>query len=340
MKSIKIGEVEINNSSKFFIIEEGQANGGDFSKALKMIDLAKEAKADAIEFQFAIPEDFYVDSSREKLNYYKNTQFSINKMIEIVKYAKNQEIEIIITALSHNLIKPMVKAGCSAFNINASDINNPDILDNVSKSGLPFFLNLALADIEEIEWAINRLNSQNNSNYILMHSQHTMASGKNGVSIEHTSFGFINTLKNKYNKIVGFTDHTPYEFTPSMAISAGADVISKHLCVSRDEKGPDWHICLEPEEMKNCISLFKKTEKSINEKNKVLAPGENLDKKKMRRSIVFSKNVEVGTKILKEHLSFKRPGDGIPPAEYSNIIGKVLNKSFKKDDQVSLKDLK
>ena len=60
----------------------------------------------------------------------------------------------------------------------------------------------------------------------------------------------------------------------------------------------------------------------------------------MRRSIVLSRDIELGTKILKEHLSFKRPGDGIPPAEYSNIIGKVLNKSLKKDDQVLLKDLK
>lgn len=340
MNKIKIGKKEISKSSKFFIIEEGQANGGDFKKALKMIDIAKEVNADAIEFQFAIPEDFVISSNTEKLNYYKKTQFSISKMTEIVNYAKLKEIEIIITALSHNLIKPMVKAGCSAFNINASDINNPDILDNVSKSGIPFFLNLALADVGEIEWAINRLDSQNNSNYILMHSQHTMASGNHGVSIEHTSLGFINTLKSKYNKIVGFTDHTPYEYTPSLAIAAGADVISKHLCISRNEKGPDWHICLEPEEMKNCISLFKKTEKSIHEQNKVLAPGENFDKKKMRRSIVLSRDIELGTKILKEHLSFKRPGDGIPPAEYSNIIGKVLNKSLKKDDQVLLKDLK
>lgn len=190
MKFMKIGKTEIKEDSTFFIIEEGQANWGDFNKALKMIDYAFEAGGDAIEFQFAIPEDFYV-KNHEGRKVYEKTQFSVKKMVELVKYAKNRGIEIIVAPLSHNLIKPMTDAGCSAFNINASDINNPYIIDAVSDSGLPFFISLPLADIEEIDWIITRLKNKGIDNFALLHGQHTMASGEHGVSPEHTSFGFL-----------------------------------------------------------------------------------------------------------------------------------------------------
>ena len=337
--NIKIGNKIINEHSNFFIIEEGQANWGDFNKALKMIDTAVEAGGDAIEFQFAIPNDFYI-KTHPYIDVYKKNQFQLDKMIEIVDYCKNKGIEIIVTPFSHNLVSPLTKAGCSAFNINASDINNPEILDAVAESGLPFFLSLPLAKEKEIEWAINRLESKKKNDFILLHGQHTMASGENGVAIEHTSLGYIKTLKEKYNKIVGFIDHSPFVWTPSLALVSGANVISKHLCISRNEKGPDWHICLEPNEMKDCINQFRNTEFSINVKEKVLAPGENIDRSIMRRSIVAAKKIHKNQIISREDITFKRPGDGIPPSEFTRIINKMALKDINEDEKITYNDLK
>ena len=338
MRSIRIGNKEIKDDSVFFVIEEGQANWGDFDKALRMIDYAFEAGGDAIEFQFAIPEDFYV-KDHEYRKVYEKTQFSIEKMIKIIKYAKNKGIEIIVVPLSHNLIKPMVDAGCSAFNLNASDINNPDIINAVSESELPFFISLPLADIEEIDWIITRLNNKGVDNFALLHGQHTMASGEHGVSPEHTSLGFIETLKRKYAKYIGFIDHTPLIWMPACAIAAGANIISKHLCVSRKEKGPDWHICLEPEEMHESIFLARSIQKSINIKNKVLAPGENIDKAIMRRSIVAARDINKGEIIQRNDIVFKRPGSGIEPARYEEIIGKETACNIKEDELLTLNNL-
>ena len=338
MENIKIGKKIISESSDFFIIEEGQANLGDFNKALRMIDAAVEAGGDAIEFQFAIPTDFYVKESKY-LKVYEQTQLPLDKMIKIIEYCKKKGIEIIIAPLSHNLIKPLTKAGCSAFNINASDINNPEILDAVAESGLPFFLSLPLAEENEIEWAINRLNSKRKNDFILLHGQHTMASGENGVSIEHTSLGYITKCKEKYNKIVGFIDHSPLDWTPSLALASGANIVSKHLCISRTEKGPDWHICLEPNEMKESINKFRLTALSINEKNKVLAPGENIDRSMMRRSIVALKKISKGQTITLNDITFKRPGNGVPPSEYEKLINKTALRDIDIDDKLTFNDI-
>jgi N,N'-diacetyllegionaminate synthase len=339
MENIKIGNKIINEHSNFFIIEEGQANWGDFNKALKMIDVAVEAGGDAIEFQFAIPSDFYV-KDHPYLEVYNKTQLPINKMIEIVNYCKKKEIEIIVAPLSHNLIKPLKKAGCSAFNINASDINNPQILDSVAESGLPFFLSLPLAEEKEIDWAINRLNSKRKNDFILLHGQHTMASGEDGVSIEHTSLGYINKCKEKYNKLVGFIDHSPLLWTPSLAYTSGANIVSKHLCISRTEKGPDWHICLEPAEMKDCINKFRQTAISINQKDKVLAPGENIDRSMMRRSMVALNKINKGDVITKKDITFKRPGDGVAPSDYEKFINKVALRDIDEDAKITYNDIK
>ncbi len=126
---------------------------------------------------------------------------------------------------------------------------------------------------------------------------------------------------------------------PACAVAAGADVISKHLTWSRDEKGPDWHVCLEPDEMKDAINWAHRMNQSIKTKNKQLAPGENLDRSVMRRSIVASKIIKSGKTIERNDICFKRPGDGIDPAQYNDIVGKVARRDILPDEQIKNFDL-
>lgn len=331
---MKIGRKTINDDNIFFIIEEGQANWGDFDKALKMVDYAVEAGGDAIEFQFVIPRDLYV-KDHEYIKIYEKTQFPIDKMTSIVKYAKNKGIEVIVVLVSTKLVKPMIDAGCSAFNINATDINNPEIIDAVCESGLPFFVSLPLASEEEIEWIINRLNSNRAEKYVLLHGQHTMAAGEHGVSPIDTSLGYIETLKEKYKKKVGFIDHSALIWMPACAIAAGANVVSKHLCISRDDKGPDWQVCLEPDEMKQSINIAQSIKSSLITKNKMLAPGEKLDIAIMRRSIVAKNKIEKGQIIKREDIAFKRPGTGISPSKYNEVIGKITKIGINEDEIIT-----
>jgi len=338
MMSVNIGSKRIGTGDLFFVIEEGQANLGDFEKALSMIDYAADAGADAIEFQLARADDFYV-KNHPGYEIYLKREFSETQLIKLISKVKEKGLEMIAVPLSHRLVNPLVKAGCSAFNVNASDLNNPDIIDAVIDSGLPFFLSLPLATEEEIDWVVNRVKKSGDGKFILLLGQHTMASGENVVNIEHTSLGNISTLKEKYQVPVGFIDHTPLKWMPACAVAAGADTVSKHLTWSRDEKGPDWHICLEPNEMKDAITWAYKINQSIKTKNRQLAPGENLDRSIMRRSIVASKIIKSGKPIERNDICFKQPGNGIDPAQYNDIIGKVARRDILPDEQIKTFDL-
>lgn len=320
---MKIGNKFINNSSTYFVAEEGQANLGDFNYALKMIDVASQTGVDAIEFQLAYADDFYI-KSHEVHKIYKEREFSEFELKELARYTKEKDIELIIAPLSVKMIDVMAKYGCSAFNINASDLVTPDIIDRVVDTGFPFFLSLLFAEKNEIDWAIDRISKKGSSNFALLLGQHTMGSGKHGLSVEHTNLGYINTLKNKYNIPVGFIDHTSEIWMPSCAVTAGADIITKHLAISRAEKGPDWHVCLEPDEMKEAVNWVRSIKKSVSCKEKTIAPGENIDKTMMRRSIISARTLKKGSILNREDICFKRPGTGIPANRESVVIGKRL----------------
>lgn len=333
---MKVGE--ITTDSMYFIVEEGQANLGDFNKALKMVDVAAETGADAIEFQLAIASDFYI-KSHKGFQLYSEREFSVEQLEKLAWHTKEKKINLIVAPFSTCIIDIMARLDCSAFNINASDLNNPDILDAVSDSGKPFFLSLLLAGDEEIEWAIQRISRRKDAAFGLLLGQHTMASGEQGVSLEHTNLGYLNTLKKRYHVPVGFIDHTPLTWMPSCAVAAGADIITKHLTISREEKGPDWQVCLEPGEMTQAIGWARKAKTSISNKQKTLAPGENQDKSKMRRSIVSSRLIAKGNEIKREDLVFKRPGTGISPDQYLTVIGKRTNRDIYPDEIILLSDL-
>lgn len=340
MNKVKIGNRIIKEGGEpFFSVEEGQANWGDFNKALEMVDLAAECGADGIDFQLTRADDFYV-KDHEEYKCYRRREFTDDQLLDLVSYVKKSGIESIVTPFSHNIIQPLADAGCSAFNINASDLTNPDVIDTVVKTGLPFFLSLPLATEAEINWAVNRILRQGAENFMLMHGQHTMASGEYGIEVQDTALGYLSVLKKKYNFLVGFIDHTPLSWMPACAVAAGADAVSKHLTWSRAVKGPDWQICLEPGEMKQAIQWVREVRQSMRTKEKFLAPGEEHDRSLMRRSVVAARSIPEGHKISRADICFKRPGDGFDPSCYEEIIAKIAVRPIMTDEKIGLKDVR
>jgi N-acetylneuraminate synthase len=152
--------------------------------------------------------------------------------------------------------------------------------------------------------------------------------------------GCISALKKKYGVPVGFIDHTPLVWMPAAAVAAGADFVTKHLALSREEKGPDWQVCLEPEEMKEAVLLAKNMKESIATVTKQLAPGENFDRSLMRRSVVAAAAIVAGKTIKREDLVFKRPGSGLDPSCYTAVVGKVAKRNILADEQINYSDLR
>ena len=336
---MKIGSTMIGHGVTYFVIEEGQANLGDFKHALRMIDTASKTGADAIEFQLAKADEFYV-KNHKTYEIYLEREFSDVQLSELVSYTKNKNIDLIVAPFSTKIVELMTKYGCAGFNINGSDLKTPDIIDAVAGSGLPFFLSLILATEKEIDWAINRINKSTSSDFGLLLGQHSMASSEQGVALEDTNLGYIKTLKKEYGVPVGYIDHSSFLWSSACAVSAGADIITKHLAISRGDKGPDWQVCLEPNEMKQCISWVRKIKNSLNNTTKVLAPGEEIDRSIMRRSIVSTRQLNLGEIIQKDDIAFRRPGTGVSPDKYNDFIGMKVNRRIQIDDQINYDDIK
>ena len=337
---MKIGNKIITRDDLYFWLEEGQASLGNFDVALKYIDAASEVGADGIEFQLAIPEEFYV-SSHPYIEHYKKIQYSRDQIKQLIEYAHKKDIHFIAAVLSRSLISWLAEHGCDAFVLNASDINNPDLIDRMVESKVPFFISLPLATPEEIKWVVERCNSLGANNYVLMLGQHTMASGEgeHGVMPQDTNLGYLDTLKRRYGLPVGYIDHSTSSAIPSIAAAAGANFISKHISLDKSERGPDWFVCQEPDEMKATIQYARKIRLSLSNEEKVLAPGENMDRSLMRRSIVAAKFIPKGTAMTIEMMDFKRPGGGIPPNDFESLIGKIAMRNLEKDEIIETDDL-
>jgi sialic acid synthase SpsE len=336
---MKIGNRIIGAGTLFFGVEEGVANLGSFEKALSMIDAAAATGADAIEFQLLRARDFCVRTDA-RYDFYQTLEFSDGQLRELVQYARSKELEFVAAALTHTLIGTLADAGCSAFNVNASDLTNPQILDCVAQSGLPFFLSLLMAAPAEIDWAVNRVTTAGAREFCLLHGQHTMFTSDGGVAVHDTALGYLSELRRQYRIPVGFIDHTPLPWMPAVAVAAGADVVTKHLALNRADRGPDYQICLEPGEMSTAVQWARQVKESMGATGKRLAPGEEADLHIMRKSIVAAGALKEGHVLRREDLAFKRPGSGISPTLIDAIVGSVTTRNIDMDQLISFADVR
>ena len=318
----------------FFVVEEGQANEGNYEFALRMIELAVQTGADAIEFQLAIADDFYV---RTHPNHavYRAREFSQEQLVDLREAAKERGILISASPLSDRLVEKLVGAGYCLFNINSSDIVNPRMLDAVAETGVPFMIGMAMATIDEIDWAVERLLRHGSAPFCLLHGQHVMTTGDGrGVPESEVSLTTIRYLRDRYHLPVGFTDHTSSKIVPTLAVAHGAVVVTKHLAPRPGWRGSDWQICLTPEEMAECVQLVRLADVTKGSPQKALVLGELADRRQMRRSIVATYDLSAGTILEAEHLLLKRPGTGLDPRQLESIIGKRLIVAIKEDEQI------
>lgn len=316
------------------VVEEGQANGGDLEIALRMIGIAAAAGADAIEFQLAIADDFYVRSHAGHANY-RRREFNGDQLARLIRSAAGLGIGVVATALSHRLVPVLAELGCTLFNVNSSDLDNPEMLDAVAASGKPFLISTAMGTLAEVDWAVDRVRSRGASNFGVMHGQHVMATaGDKGVPEDHTNLAVMEMLRARYGVPVGFIDHTSNPRMPAIAVARGAAMVSKHFTYDRSLRGPDWHICLEPEELAETIRDIRTADRSLGRASKELIPGEDQDRAVMRRSIVAARDLAAGAVLVRADLACKRPGTGLAPKHLDALIGKRLAADVKADEQL------
>jgi len=316
------------------VAEEGQANQGDFRFALKMIDLAADCGADGIEFQLSIASDLYIRSHKD-FQLYKKREFKPANIKELISAAHNGGMFFQATCLSDKLIDAVVTMGADILVLNASDLNNPRMLDALSVCGRPFLVATLMGTVEEIDWAVSRLQARGASDFALLHGQHIMASQHEaGVPVEYTQLDCISMLEQRYGVPVGFVDHTDSEIMPAIASSRGAAIVTKHLSPEPGWRGPDWQVCLDPEAWKRANTYIRYAN-AARGSDKTISIEEIKDRSFMRRSIVTERDVPAGKLLESSDITFKRPGGGLDPRHVDKYMGCKVNQPLKADELIA-----
>jgi sialic acid synthase SpsE len=159
-----------------------------------------------------------------------------------------------------------------------------------------------------------------------------MATDGRGVTENEVSLSTITYLRDRYEVPVGFIDHTSSSIVPALAVAHGAVVVSKHLAPEKGWRGPDWQVCLTPDEMAVCLCYTRLADAAKGSAQKHFASGEEEDRSIMRRSIVAAKDMPAGHALMKEDLLLKRPGTGIDARQLESVIGKTLCGPVNEDD--------
>lgn len=337
------------NKPCFFIAEAGVNHNGSLETAKKLVDAAAYAGADAVKFQTFKTENIVTREAKivpyqERNIGKKKTQFEILKELELgendFKEIKNycDKKGIIFLSTPHSGeedVKLLEKLNIPAYKIGSADLTNLPFLKLVAQKQKPVILSTGMGGIEEISEAIKAIKDAGNDEIMLLHCITNYP-----CATEDANLKAIKELRNTFNVLVGFSDHTMSIDMPAFARVLDAVIIEKHFTLSRSMPGADHKASIEPDELKEAIEKVRLIEKALGTGIKKPTKDEEETSKLVRKSIVAKKDIKKGEKITNENIAIKRPGTGLAPRHFEKIIGKTAKKEIKKDEMIMLDDLK
>ncbi len=336
MNSIKIGNYEINNNSQTLIIAEAGINHqGNIRTALKLVKAAKKSGADVIKFQTLNP-DAMVDKKLlpEAYKLYKRCQLSKKDHKELLNACLSEDILFISTVFEEGGADFLESMGVRSFKISSYDLTNIPLLVHIAKKRLPIILSTGLSNIVEIEKTVSAIKNAGNDNIILLHCVSCYPA-----PIESINLNAIGTLKNRFNLITGYSDHTIGYLVPIIAVAKGAKVIEKHFTLDNNLDGPDHRLSLNPEVFKKMVDNIRLEEKTFGNGEKIAQEIENNEIFWGRKGYYVRNNIRKGEEITLDKLIALKPASGISPQYYRWIIGKKALRYLKASNPLKWEDL-
>jgi N,N'-diacetyllegionaminate synthase len=330
----------------FIIAEAGVNHNGSIELAKKLIDVASESGADAVKFQTFKAEKL-VSKNAQKADYQKQTtdtkesQFDMIKKLELdmdthkelMAYCKTKNIMFLSTPFDHDSIELLSDLGLEIFKIPSGEITNLPYLRHIGKLNKKVILSTGMADIGEIEDALDILiNAGTKKENITVLHANTMYP----TPMEDVNLKAMVTIGNTFDIAFGYSDHTLGIEVDIAAVALGACCIEKHFTLDKTMEGPDHKASLEPDELKAMVKAIRNIELALGSCVKKPTNSEIPNMKIARKSIVANKNIQKGEMFNENNLTIKRPGDGINPMQWDEIIGKIAKKNFLKDEIIKI----
>ena len=329
----------------YIIAEAGVNHNGCLKLAQKMIDVAVDAGADAVKFQ-TFKAEKVVSRYAPKAEYQKKTTGADESQLEMVKKLELDEVahkELLACCRSRNIqflstpfdlesIDLLNKLGLEIFKIPSGEITNLPYLRKIGALKKEIILSTGMSDLGEIENALNVLTGTGTKlkDITILHC-HT----EYPTPMKDVNLNAMQTIKYAFPGIhVGYSDHTEGIEVPIAAVAMGAAIIEKHFTLDKNMEGPDHKASLEPDELTAMVKAIRNIETALGTGIKKPSSSELKNKTIARKSIVAARNICKGESFTEENLTVKRPGTGISPMRWDEVIGQLVQKDYKQDDMV------
>ncbi|MEW6614450.1 MAG: N-acetylneuraminate synthase [Thermodesulfobacteriota bacterium] len=338
---------ELIKKSVLIIAEIGCNHNGDISLAKKLIEVAAEGGADVAKFQTFTPEEMItenapkaiyqikaIDTKESQFQRLKRMSLSHSEQEELKTFCEQKNIIFSSSPFDHKSAYFLHKMNLPFFKIPSGEITNLPLLEYIGSFGKPIILSTGMANLGEIEDALNSIGKENRKNVILMHCLSDYPA-----KWEDTNLRAIQTIRSAFHLPVGFSDHTEGIELPLVAVGMGAVVIEKHITLDKNMEGGDHRASLEPNEFKEMVRKIRLLEIALGDGIKRCMPSEENIRDVARKSIVALKNIRRGQIINRDDLSTKRPGTGIPPKFLKVIPGTRAKKDILADHLIQWSQL-
>ena len=328
------------------IAEAGVNHNGDLALARKLIDVAAAAGADRVKFQ-TFSADRLVTIQARKADYQihstdagesqhamlRRLELSRQMHAELIAHCRSCGIEFFSTGFDPESVELLVELGLRSFKIPSGEITNLPYLRSVGRYGMPVILSTGMANLGEIEAALAALEQAGTprNRITVLHCTTEYPAPMSEVNLRA-----MLTIRDAFGVAVGYSDHTPGIEVAIAAVALGATVIEKHFTLNRSLPGPDHKASLEPDELRAMVKAIRNIELALGDGIKRCSSSELKNRPIGRKSIVAARPIEAGETFSTDNLTVKRPGTGVSPMRWDEVLGRKAAREFAADELIEL----
>lgn len=331
----------MNNTEVTIIAEVGSIHDGSFGNAIKAVEIAADCGADIVKFQTHIAESEtlrdapmppYFDGE-PRFDYFKRTAFSPSQWAQLAVCCEKQEVGFLSSPFSLEAVDMLEEVCVSAYKIPSGELTNLPLLEKIAETGKQVFLSTGMCNWAEIDTAVEALSS--GGPLVIM-----QCSSIYPCPPEQVGLNVMLQMKDRYDLPIGYSDHTAGSAACVSAVALGAVVVEKHFTFSRFMYGSDARLSMEPAEFRRlCEEVRDAALIRSNPVNKNDLAKYSEMKRVFEKNIVMAVDASSGTALSAKHFAYKKSGDGISSARYSELIGRRLLRDVKVDDILTWEDL-
>ncbi|RYZ82432.1 MAG: N-acetylneuraminate synthase, partial [Proteobacteria bacterium] len=322
-------------------------HNGDIKKALRLVDIAAEAGADAIKFQ-TFKSESVISAIAEKAEYQKDTTGAGETMLEMAKklelsydefktlsaHCEKRNIRFISSPFDLESAKFLIQMGVKIVKLGSGELTNSPLVKYLANQDVLLVLSTGMSHLGEIEEAVSHVQAANRASLVLLHCVSSYPAEANSINLRA-----MDTMRKAFQIPVGYSDHCMGNEVAFASVALGACVLEKHFTESSTQEGPDHAISLEPSELVALVSGIRRIESALGTGIKRPHVSELKIRDVARKSIVAKRNLDAGMRLDDSMLEIKRPGTGISPSKLPELLGRTLKNSVSRDHLITLEDL-